>query len=167
MAVEFSGTIRAELALKLLNVLDLSTAEDFLVLQLVLQFTNGTGADQANAIWHDRRTIGAGLNETLDLNDPANTLTDAFGRELEFTKVRLMILRLVSETGALKIEPTATGWVSAFLNDINMGAGGWMVLYAPTVTAYSVAEPANDKIRITETSGAASVTYDIVFVGNQ
>jgi hypothetical protein len=57
--------------------LDLGDARMPLNWASVLDLANGTGANQANQLFHDQRSLAAGASENLDL---AGSLIDAFGR---------------------------------------------------------------------------------------
>jgi len=63
-------------------------------LDKVLQFTSGTGANQADIVWTDERTLAASGSEDLDL---AGALTDAFGATI--TAVELVAIIIVADAG--------------------------------------------------------------------
>src|SRR5438045_3617892 len=50
---------------------------------------DGVGADQANKLFSDTRTLGPSATENLDLN---NVLADAFGAVLLLVKVKAIII---------------------------------------------------------------------------
>ena len=56
---------------------DLSTVTDPFALTKNIAITSGTGANQADLLFHDTRTIAASANDDLDL---AGSLTDSLGK---------------------------------------------------------------------------------------
>lgn len=58
-------------------------------IEKILQFSNGTGADQADLLWADERTLAASASEDLDL---AGVLADAFGATLGMAEVVMILV---------------------------------------------------------------------------
>jgi len=129
--------------------------------------TNGTGANQADLIWHAQRTLAASTSEDLDLS---GTLTDAFGAVVAFARVKAIIVSSAAANGALiQVGGAATNqfvnWVADASDMIQIRAGGFMMLAAPDATAYAVTAATGDLLTINNTDGAAAATYDIYIIG--
>jgi hypothetical protein len=166
-----SGTIdHVNLTLKidsmLLNSLDLDTATDPLVVNVLATLSNGTGSGNASQQWHDTRTLGASATENLDL---AGSLVNAFGVTLTFTKIKAIYVRASvnnNAANAVQVQRGAANGVPLFLaasGGLQLGAGGIYLFYDPagvTVTANT-----GDILTITNSAGTNSVTYDIVIIG--
>ena len=128
---------------------------------------NGTGADQADLVWHDQRTLALSTSEDLDLS---GVLTDAFGTAVSFARVKAIIVSAASTNGALIQVGGAVGnqfinWVADATDKVQVRAGGSFMLMAPDATAYAVTAATGDLLRITNTDGAAQAVYDIYIIG--
>ena len=129
---------------------------------------NGNLAGEANKIWSDQRTLGASANEDLDLSGAA--LQDAFGNDLAFTIVKGIYVAAAAGNGG-NIQVGGAGanafvnWVGANTELINVPPGGVFLLATPDGTGFAVTAGTGDLLRIANTDGAASATYDIILVG--
>jgi len=124
--------------------------------------TDGTGANKANKLWHQQRSISAGANDDLDLR----SLTDRFTTALVFSKLKWFFLRLTSPATGVKLvmgnygANGFTGWFGATTHtedvadhvDKTNQIDGWTV------------DATHRYLRINNPGGAA-VTYDIILVG--
>ena len=129
--------------------------------------TNGTGANQADLMWHDQRTLAASTSEDLDLSGP---LTDAFGEAASFARVKAIIVASATTNGALIQVGGAAGnqflnWVADATDIIQVRPGGFMMLVAPDATAYAVTAATGDLLKINNSDAAASATFDIYIIG--
>jgi hypothetical protein len=146
---------------------DLSTPTDDVTLDIRDATVNGSGAGQADKHWHDQRTISASSNDDLDL---AGGLTDALGQACTFAEIRGMIVRNRSTSGAVSIGGTTAAsnawvaWVTGTAPAVVVPAGGTVILWVPTGTAWAVTAGTADILRIGNPGGAA-VTYDIYLIG--
>lgn len=130
--------------------------------------TNGTGANQADRLWADTRTINASSNEDLDL---AGSLTDAFGATITLARVKLIYVKAAAgNTNNVVVGGAASNgllnWVADATDKINVRPGGVLLLAAPDATAYAVTAATGDLLRIANSGAGTSVTYDIVIVGS-
>lgn len=128
-----------------------------------VQLTNGTAAGQADKVWSDRRTLGAGATDNLDLAGSVNAL---FGGTVTFAKVKAFVVynRTAGQTLTYKkANPNGfAGMVSGTTDGIEVETGGFFFWYAPsgkTVTAGT-----GDLFSITNSAGS-SCDYDIFVVG--
>jgi hypothetical protein len=115
-----------------------------------LSLTDGTGANQAQIVWSDSRTLAAS-SETLNMSALADT-RDGASVSVAFSAVKAMYVRN-SSASALALS-FLTGPLSQ-LGIVN--AGGAFVLADPTA--------AGTLISILTVTGAAGATYDIVLIG--
>src|SRR5690554_2219486 len=84
-----ASTITIKLKGTLEGSTDLSSLVDTIERDYSKNFSNGTGAGQANIWWHDQRTIAASGSENLDL---AGSLTDVFGATKTFTRIKAILI---------------------------------------------------------------------------
>lgn len=158
-----------ELSLRWLfeNELDLGNALDSNSLPISVSLADGTGADQAEIVWHDRRTLAAAGVDNLDL---AGGLVDAFGNTLAFTSLKALVLknRGTASDDVLDIGGHATAALSSpfgAANDkLKLGPDGLLLLWNPSAAGYSVTAGTADILRI-ENTGGNSLDYDIVMIG--
>jgi len=129
-----------------------------------LQISNGTGAGQADRIFHDQRSTAG--NDDLDL---AGVLTDTFGATLTFAKVKgIIVAAAAGNSGNVIIggaSSTFNTWVTGTNPAVLVRPGGVFALLDGQADAagYAVTPTSADILRIT--AGAGTVTYDIVIIG--
>ena len=147
------------------SALDLTTVSDPLGIDRFIKLANGTGADQADLIFHDQRTLAASATEDLDL---AGGLTDAYGTTLTFARLKgIYVFAASANTNDVLVGngggPVAL-WISG-TDTIAVRPGGMLILVSPGATAYPVTATSADDIGFANSSGSTSVTYDVIFVG--
>lgn len=130
--------------------------------------SNGTGANQADKMFTDQRTLTASSTEDLDL---AGTLTDSFGVAITFARIKLIMISAASaNTNNVLVGGAASNgflnWVSDATDKVVVRPGGLLLLAAPDATAYAVTATTGDLLRIGNSSSGTSVTYDIVLIGS-
>lgn len=150
------------------NALDLTTATMPLTVERTIRLTNGTGANQADKIWSDTRTLAASATENLDL---AGVLLDPLtGATLTFARIKAVIVTASgANTNNVNVIREATNGVPLFLaagDGIPVRPGGWIAVGAPDATAYAVTPATGDLLTITNSGAGTSVTYDIVIIGS-
>ena len=168
MAASLSGSLSISASITNTGASDTSTLTD-LIAGVIESWTitNGTGANQANVMWHDRRTLAATTSEDLDLS---GVLTDAFGVSVALARVKAIIVSAASTNGGLiQVGGAAANqfinWVANASDIIQIRAGGFFMLVAPDATAYAVTAATGDLLKIANTDGAAAGTYDIYIIG--
>ena len=130
--------------------------------------TDGAGAGNINLVWSDRRTVAASATDTLDLN--GGGLLDVFGNAANFATVKGICIfnrETVAATHRIDFAPAAA---NPFLWTFNAAAD--RVEIAPS-SAYmqwddsgkATVAGGSDAIRIINTDGANTVTYDIIVIG--
>lgn len=165
----FSGTVQLGVDLTNTGSSDLGTATDLVkALNLVgVTFSNGTGANQANQMFADQRTLTASSSEDLDL---AGVLTNNLGSTVTFARVKAIIVKASSSNtnNVLVGGASATqfvNWVANASDIITVRPGGAFILLAPDATGYAVTAGTGDLLKIANSGGTTSVTYDIILIG--
>lgn len=147
------------------NDLDLGEPTDDIALTRGISFTDGTGANQADIVWHDTRTLTDGESETLSLD--TGSLKDAFGTELSFDILKGLYIKNNS-TDAYLLVGAATGTQLGLFNHtsdiLKIPPGGEFFYSAPNATGLDTTSNPDLKIAHDGT-GSSSLTYDIVLVG--
>lgn len=129
-------------------------------------FTNGAGANQADRIFSDQRTVNASTNDDLDL---AGVLTDVFGQTLTFARIKGMLIS--SNTANVQNFSVGGGtnpfinWIAGTTPTVVLRPGGMFLLLAPDATGYAVTAGTGDILRIANGAGSA-IVYDIVLIGS-
>lgn len=158
-------TVNLTIDSKLLSALDLSSANDPLVVAIAASLTNGTATGQASQHWHDTRVLTASATEDLDL---AGGLTNAFGVTLTFTKVKCVFVRAATgNTNSVEVTRKATTGIPLFMADgdgISLAPGEWFCYFSPTV-GKTITATTDDTLTFTNSAGSTSVTYDVVIIG--
>jgi hypothetical protein len=148
------------------DALDLSTVTDPLNYYKRLDLATGTGANQADLLWHDQRTIAASSNEDLDL---AGVLADAFGTTLTFVELKLLlVVAAAGNTNNVRVTRPASNGVPLFLaasDGIDVRPGGMFLFSSPVNGGVTVTASTGDLINIANSSSGTSVTYDVVIIG--
>jgi hypothetical protein len=158
--------LTASLAATLTDVLDLSTVSDPVSYSVRYDLTSGTGAGQADMMWHDRRTLTASATEDLDL---AGVLVNAFGDTQTFARVKAVIVAAASgNTNNVNVTRPASNGVPLFLaagDGIPVRPGGMFWWVATDATAVAVTAGTGDLLTFTNSAGSTSVTYDVIIIG--
>ena len=162
-----SSTLQMILNSQFSKVQDLSTAKDALNFKRIFQIADGIGANKAESIFHDQRTLTASSSEDLDLN---GVLLDAFGVAIPFTKVKTIIVAaLAGNTNDVLVGGAVAtqfvNWVGDVTDVIVVQPGGLFLLHNPTAGGYAVGAGASDLLRIENSAGGTSVIYDIIIIG--
>lgn len=152
----------------LTNELDLGEASAPLTRTYRSVFDNGTGAGQADKVFHDQRTLAASATEDLDL---AGVLTDPLGAALTFARIRgLVVAAAAANTNNVVVGNASSNAWAALL-----GATGTVVLRPGAVLAlavgeadaagYAVTAGTGDLLKVANSAGGTSVTYDLIIIG--
>jgi hypothetical protein len=162
-----SSKLVAQVVAEQRNSLDLAAGSFPLTLRQVIELADGTGANQANQVFSDRRTLAASATDSLDL---AGGLVDAFGATLTMARVKALYVAAAStNANTIRIGGAATNawatWVDAADNEIVLRPGGMFLLAAPDATGYPVTAATGDLLEIVNGGAGTPVTYDIVIIG--
>lgn len=134
-------------------------------IEKILQFTSGTGANQADILWADQRDIAASSSEDLDL---AGVLADAFGATVAAAEVvAILIIAADANTNNVVVGDAAAP-VPLFAGTNPTHAikpGGFMFLAAPGAAGlFTVGAGSTDDLKIANSSSGSSVTYQIAIL---
>ncbi len=171
MADTLSTDVKASLAWLFQDQLDLSTVADTARLEYSRSLADGTGADQADKVWHDQRTVAASSNDDLDLTNLTSTI---FGSTvtINFVKIKAILLINTSTTSGDELRLGGAGAVgNAFAAPFNgdqdavvyVGADSSLLLSIISV-GWTVTGGTADILRINNPTGNA-ITYRIAIVG--
>lgn len=146
--------------------IDLSTPQSYLERTFEKSLASGTGAAQADLIFHDKRTIAATTNDDLDL---AGSLTDACGATLTFAKVKLIYIENPSgNDGDVVVGAAASnqfvGPLGGATHTIAIKPGGCLLLASPVNAGWTVAAGTGDILRV-RNAGSASQDIPVIIVG--
>ena len=159
-------TVKAGLRGTHTSALDLGTASFPVDIQASVSLANGTGANQADLLWSDTRTVTASSTDSLDL---AGSLTNAFGATVTFARIKAVMVKAASgNTNNVNVTRPASNGVPLFLaasDGIPVKPGGAFIWVAPDATGVAVTGGTGDLLDIVNSGAGTSVTYDIVIVG--
>ncbi len=173
MATEWTGMvgeIKTAISIVASQALDNTTPQDNVNQLLKDSVAFGTGDDQCNEIWHDRRTLGAAANETLDLS---GSLVNGLGHTVDFASVKLIFIHNRSDlqdtpTAAILKIGAAAGtqfdkWLGGATDVLTLTDGARMLYYSPNDGVDS-SQGADDLLKIEETATLIA-EYDIILIG--
>lgn len=130
-----------------------------------IAFNFGTAAKQADLLFTDTRTLGAGATENLDLN---GVLADAFGSAI--AAVDVVAVLITADAGNTNDVVVGGAAANAFLlfadptDKVPVKPGGVFLLAAPGRPAYPVTAATGDLLKIANSAGATPVTYTITVI---
>lgn len=166
MATTLRSVITAKIATTFKNLLDLSTPIDSLEELITIELANGTGANSADLLFHDQRTLAASGTEDLDL---AGSLAGPFGASQVFVEVRAILIKAAAaNTNNVNVTRPASNGVPLFLaasDGIPVPPGGVFLWACGADGKVAVTAGTGDLVTITNSAGSTSVTYDVVIVG--
>jgi hypothetical protein len=135
-------------------------------LKRVYSLDDGAGANQANRLWSDRRTIAASGSEDIDL---AGSLTDAFGAALTFARIKaLVIAAAAGNSNDVQVTRPASNGAPLFMaagDGIALHPGACLCWVDPSAAGVVVTAGTGDLLHVTNSGAGTGVTYDIVIIG--
>ncbi len=160
-------TAKIPIAFNITNTkdVDLSTVRDFFNDTRGKNFTDGTGANQVDTLFHDNRTLADGANETLDLAD--GSLSDAFGDAVAIDELKVVYIKNNSTDANLLIGAAGATSIALFgdvSDTLSLPPGGEFLFIAPDANGVDITTNADLKIEHDGT-GSSSLTYDILVAG--
>lgn len=163
-----SLTSRVEVVISgtLFNALDFSGPSYPLAERRANDFANGAGANQANVVWSDQRTLAPSASETLDL--VGGGLVDAFGVAIAPARLRaLLIYASPANLNNLTILGNAASIpvLNTVATTATLPPGGIFLITKPDAAGIVVTATTFDLIQIANAAGVNSVVYDIFFLG--
>jgi hypothetical protein len=160
-------TVSMAVATNLTGGLDLASQYSALSFIRGFPLDSGTGANQADKVWSDTRTITASGTDDIDL---AGVLTDAFGAGLTFVKVKIIAVSAASgNTNNVVVGNAAAtqfqGPFGAVTHTVAVAPGGLFLVARADAAGWPVGAGTSDLLRVTNGGAGTSVTYDIVIIG--
>ena len=130
-------------------------------------WTDGNGADQAQQVFTDDRTLAASATEDLDL---AASLSNGFGQTITFTKIRAIYIEAASgNTNNVNVGGAAANQFSTCFSDTSDVAvvrpGSAILLVARDATGFTVTAGTGDLLKVANSGAGTSVTYTIILIG--
>lgn len=160
-----AATIRVSVSGQQTNPLDLGTATLPFDDSLTVALASGIGANQADRVFTDQRTLGPSATEDLDL---AGVLVEAYGTTLTFAKLKAIIVKAAAgNTNDLNVTRPASNGVPLFLaaaDGLTVRPGGVFAWVAPG-TGVTVTAGTGDLLTFTNAAAGTSITYDVVLIG--
>jgi hypothetical protein len=133
---------------------------------LLVNLTDGTGANQANALYIDEFSIAA--SGTLDI-DLAGALTDILGQATVFSAVKAVLL--VADAANVNNVVYGNG-TNPFVGPLSSGAatftalpGGGFIWINPSAAGWPVVAGTGDIVRLANSGAGTPVTGTIAIVG--
>lgn len=164
--MSLTSEINASILATQLGSNDLATPSFKPRLQTTIPLGNGTGANQADRLFTDTRTIAASGSETLDL---AGSLTDVFGATITMVEVvAIMITASSSNTNNVVVGggSNAVPLFGDVSDTIAVKPGGVFQIGAPGAAGqFTVTAGTGDLLQIANSSSGSSVTYTIMIIG--
>ena len=145
---------------------DLGNASIPLAKRVALALASGTGANQADVVFADTRTVTTGATDSLDLN--GGGLTDGLGTAFAPAKIKaVLVVAAGANTTVLSVQRPAANGVPLFMaagDGINLRPGAAFAWASPDATGVTVTAGTGDLLDIVNAAGA-SATYDIIIIG--
>lgn len=163
----FTGKIKLVVDATLTGANDLGAPAQNVTYTKTFNFANGAGANSAESLFTDTRTLAASATENLDL---AGVLTDAFGSAITFNKIKAVIVSAASgNTNDVVLGGHATAaWAAPFgdvTDTVKVKPGGSIMMVAPDANGLAVTATTADMLTVTNSSSGTGVTYDIIIIG--
>lgn len=143
-------------------------ATHVLTISKVLDLTSGTGAGSADVLYSDTGTIAASSNTDVDLS---GALANAIGGTSVFVRVKgLYVAASASNTNNVVVgNATSNAWATLLgaTHTITLRPGAWILLGTGVAdaTGYAVTAGTGDLLRIANSGGGTSVSYDLAVIG--
>lgn len=164
-----SGTLLAVSAFaEQSTTIDLGTSRAAQALSRSVSLGSGTGAGKADRVFSDRRTLAASATEDLDL---AGSLVDAFGATITFARIKGLVVAAAAGNsnnvviGAASSTPWATLLGATHTLTLRPGAFVAVGTGVADATGYAVTASTGDLLKVANSGGSTSVTYDIHIIG--
>ena len=162
-----TATLAASIKALLTGTADMGTPQQDFIEAFSVALTNGTGADQANNVFADQRSIGAASSESLDL---AGGLTNALGATLTFTAIKaIMIQALATNGGNITVGGAASNAFVGPFGDVSdtivLGPGDMVMLTRRSAAGMAVTAGTGDLLKVANSDGADAGLYRIILIG--
>lgn len=164
--MSLTSSIKLNVSANQSSALDLGTRSFPAALNLAIALASGTGANQADLLFSDTRTLTASATEDLDL---AASLVDVFGTTMTFARIKAIIISAASgNANNVNVTRPASNGVPLFIaagDGLAVRPAGLFAWVAPDATGVAVTAGTGDLLTLTNSAGSTSVTYSIVILG--
>lgn len=168
--MSLTSSLTLAIAARLGQTLDLAEAKSSLNKTYAVGHTTGTGAGQADALWHDQRTLAPSGSEDLDL---AGALAGILGGTAVFARVKGLIVAAAAGNvnNVVVGANVVNGWASligptgASGGTVTLKPGAFFAAGCADAAGWSVTAATNDLLHVTNSGGVTPVTYDVVIIG--
>ena len=147
--------------------LDLSVPTDNLLLDKSIDLANGTGANQADMIWHDSFSLVDDASNTHNLYD-SGTLKTPLGVALTINKLKFLFIENTSTDANLVIGAAAANPIALFTvsaaDSLELPPGGKFIWSAPNADGLDITTNKNLKL-LHGGQGTSALVYNIVAIG--
>lgn len=146
---------------------ELSTLTDTITQIYDTTFALGTGANQANGMFQDQRTLADGVGEELNFTD--SSLTDKLLEPIDFATLKALLIRNGSSAASLIIgNSTANqlGILGGATFTLEIQPGGTFLWLAPDATGLDCSTNGTLKL-LHDGVGGQDLTYDLIALGVQ
>ena len=162
-----TGEVKASAQVVLTAANDMGTPTHAFTQAFDLDFTDGTGANQANNVFSDERTLAASATENLDLS---GSLKNAFGDTLAFTAIKaILIIAAEGNTNDVVVGGAATnafvGPFGAATHTLKIGPGDCLLFTNRSAAGWSVTAGTGDLVKLANGGAGSAVTYRVVIIG--
>lgn len=162
-----TAVVKASIKATLTRSLDLASGSSELSKFLSASLADGVGADQANLIFHDQRTLSASATEDLDL--AGGGLVDIFGNAFAPARLKAMLVYAAAgNTNNVNVTRPGANGVPIYLaagDGEPVHPGCWIEKIWKGATGIVVTAGTGDLITFTNSAGSTSVTYDVILIG--
>lgn len=160
--MSLSAAIRVSISAKQTKTADLESAVSTISDAFSASFTDGSGANQADRIWKDMRTLAASTEENIDL---AGVLTDIFGASVVFARIKAIFIKAeATNLNNVIVGSSDTNGVPQFFDAV-IRPGGMAMWVAPDATGEVISAGSADRINFANSAGSSSVTYTVLVIG--
>lgn len=169
MADTLALTITSKSSWTFVSELDHTSLRDATAVTGLTEFTDGTGINECNQLFHDRRILAAGASEDINLLAVSVSM---FGGTISFAfdSVKSLQVKNLNETVGDTLLMGGQGsnaFSGPFNNDddavLQIPATAHLILCNPTAAGWDVAAGAY-ALRFTNT-GPNAITYDLIVAG--
>lgn len=128
--------------------------------------TNGTGADQADLLYHTVHTLTNGSSVLIDM---AGTEVTPFGETIAMTRVKALIVRHNGTAGSITIGGGSNAITTFFGTNgdgVKIQGDGLFMLWAPDATGYAVTAGTAENIRLLHNGDVSEdIDVEIIVIG--
>lgn len=167
MSATLVTAINTQIDAILSNLVGVANVSANLSRGLRVAMASGVGANQADKVYSETKSIAASGTYDVDL---AGVLTDVFGAICTFARVKcIAVFADPGNTNNVLVGAAAAtqfiGPLGSATDKVNVRPGGSVCFFAPDATAWPVGAGATDFLRFTNSAAGTAVLFDFVIIG--